>query len=523
MPALPRYNVFTHLNADKAPLYRAILGIFAQAKARFVIHLRPSDLESQLAVRPEWHQDASPVESALQQLVEWGNLESHADTAEVSTVQDFWRVRSLYQMSPAGEAVEAAMAVFEQSIQRPGELQAAALDDIRKQLRQIVRLTQDASIDNDEVFNTFSLLRQRFDELTTQAQRFISGLQRRTDLESLDVELFLAYKRRLIDYLERFLSQLVLATYEIASMVRPIDLGAMLPLLRRVAERELIDRLTVTEHDRAEALENWQQRWSGLCSWFVGDGAHASQAEELRNTARSAIRSLVAAVTGINDRRAGRSDRASDLRALALWFAQAEHDEDAHRIWRAAFALHSSRHLSIDQESIDHRANEPVLSTTSWLDAPPLTISPRLHSCGRYSARGSAAKVIDRSAERAYLARLAAEESAEIHQARSILATGARVRLSKLDELPNAAFQLFLDVLGDALAAAPGADGTISTTSSDGTLQIELSPTRDGQIAVIRTSSGVLLGEDHYIRIVSNVPEESETARLPEAAQFVAP
>jgi len=57
----------------------------------------------------------------------------------------------------------------------------------------------------------FSLLRQRFDELTAQAQRFIGGLQRRIELQGLNVESFLTYKQRLIDYLERFLSQLVLA------------------------------------------------------------------------------------------------------------------------------------------------------------------------------------------------------------------------------------------------------------------------------------------------------------------------
>jgi len=60
----------------------------------------------------------------LQQLMAWGNLEAHPDTAEVLTVDDFWRVRNLYQMSPAGEAAEAALAVFEQSLRQPGELQA---------------------------------------------------------------------------------------------------------------------------------------------------------------------------------------------------------------------------------------------------------------------------------------------------------------------------------------------------------------------------------------------------------------
>jgi len=125
--------------------------------------------------------------------------------------------------------------------------------------------------------------------------------------------------------------------------IRSIEPERIAPLLHRVAERELVDRLTVTDEDRAVARRAWQQRWEGLCSWFVGSDTRPSQAEELRGAARAAIPSLVAAVTGINDRRAGRSDRAADLRALALWFAEAEDDLAAHRLWRGAFALDSCR------------------------------------------------------------------------------------------------------------------------------------------------------------------------------------
>ena len=120
-------------------MYRTVLNVFVQAKARFVIHLRPTDVERHLADDGVRYADGTAVEMVLQQLMAWGNLEAHPDTAEVLTVDDFWRVRNLYQMSPAGEAAEAALAVFEQSLRQPGELQAAALDDIRKQLDQIGR------------------------------------------------------------------------------------------------------------------------------------------------------------------------------------------------------------------------------------------------------------------------------------------------------------------------------------------------------------------------------------------------
>jgi len=152
-----------------------------------------------------------------------------------------------------------------------------------------------------------------------------------------------------------------------------------------------------------------------------------------------------------------------------------------------------------------------VSSTTRWIDAPPVRISPRLHNSGRYAARGGPQKVIDRSAERAKLGQLAVQEAGEIRRSRQMLATGRRLRLSQLDELPEGAFQLFLDLLGDALAAKTGSAAAVSVTSSDGVLQIDLEPTEDGAKAVIRTTAGVLIGEDHYLTI-RPVVEDGEKA-----------
>jgi hypothetical protein len=77
--------------------------------------------------------------------------------------------------------------------------------------------------------------------------------------------------------------------------------------------------------------------------------------------------------------------------------------------------------------------------------------------------------------------------------------------------LPEGAFQLFLDLLGDALAAKTGSAAAVSVTSSDGVLQIDLERTEDGAMAVIRTTAGVLIGEDHYLTI-RPVVEDCEKA-----------
>src|SRR5260370_31882963 len=88
---LSNYDVFAHLSAEKCAMYRTVLNVFVQAKARFVIHLRPTDVERHLADDGVRYADGTAVEMMLQQLIAWGNLEAHPDTAEGLTVDDFWR------------------------------------------------------------------------------------------------------------------------------------------------------------------------------------------------------------------------------------------------------------------------------------------------------------------------------------------------------------------------------------------------------------------------------------------------
>jgi Protein of unknown function (DUF2397) len=71
---------------------------------------------------------------------------------------------------------------------------------------------------------------------------------------------------------------------------------------------------------------------------------------------------------------------------------------------------------------------------------------------------------------------------------------------------------LFLQLLGDALAAGPPGTRGIEAISSDGTLAIRLQPVLDGAVAEIHTPDGVLRGADHVITISDSRAEAPERA-----------
>lgn len=508
-----RLRAFAYLNADKAPLYRAVMRVFVEAKTRFTLHLRPPEITAALVtLEPAEPVDAPGVEAALAQLCDWGNLEAHPDTADVATVEEFYRPRYLFQLTPEGEAVERALAVYEDELQRRGELQSAALSDIRVLLGELAALAEAPEPDEAKAHRTLRTLRDRFDELTSRAQAFMSSLQRTIDLQGVDVTRFLAYKETLIGYLERFIGELVVATADIGATIERIEGLRVDRLLLMAAQRDLADALDPTPADQAAARAGWRARWSGLRSWFVGHPSAPAQAEVLRARARASIPALLLAVASIHDRRVTRSDRSTDLRTLARWFADADSDQEAHRLWRAAFALAPSRHLVIDAATLGEREARPVSAQTSWLEAPPLRIAPRLRASGRYLRRGRPNDVIDRSGEKALLAEAAAAEAEQIAAARRRLASGARSRLSDLGALDPTEFALFLDLLGDALAVKIGVDETVEVVSSDGTMHVTIEPTADGRAATIVTSAGRFSGADHYLTIRDLVIRPGEGA-----------
>ena len=525
-PQASHFKPFAHLAAPNAGLYRRVMLAFVAAKRRFVVHLRAEDVDAELAndhagslAEPPIAADLSgPVDQealvdALSKLVEWGNLRSDPDTSRVTSVEDFHRARFLYQLTHAGEAAERSLMVFDEQLGRRGALQAVALADIATSLRALRELTREAEADPSRAGLLLRDLVARCTELADNAQAFMGSLQRTIDLYDVEIDAFRAYKDRLIDYLERFIKDLVGVGGEIAGLLGELDPPDVEAILTMVARREAEDAAPGApgpagdEPDPREVafvaeLAAWRERWQGLRQWFVSQPDHPSQAMLLRARARKAIPDLLAVVAMINERRAGRSDRTADFRELAVWFAEAPGEASMHRLWRVAFGLHGSRHLTLDPDTAEARLRDPVSAATPWSVAPSLLISPRLRRTGSYERRGRPNRVINRADGRRLLAERAAAEAEQTAAARARLAIGRPIRLGQLGELEPDAFRLFLSLLGEALSARRPGDREVCATTADGSLMVRMIPITNPPLVEVRTTAGVFRGPDQVIEIV---------------------
>jgi len=500
-PAALQADLFRHVSAEKATLYRCVMDTFAAAKRQFRLHLRPDE------VLAEGGWDMQPprieeVQAALTQLTEWGNLESQPDTARVASLSDFYRARFLYRLSQGGEAVETALAAFARTLQRRAELQTVALEDITAQLQTLQALADESAPDAAKVHATLRDLVRVFESLADNAQAFMAGIGRSLELQQAQADAVLAYKRRLIDYLERFIGDLVGRSGGIAQRIQALS-PRIDPLLWLAAQREARDSAPGNEAEQLDAdargRQAWRERWTGLRRWFVAHAHEPSQAELLRSKARAAIPQLLAAIAMLNERRSGRSDRSADFRALADWFAACANDDEAHRLARVVFALNPARHFSLNP-ALQEGARE-LPASTPWAEAPPLRIHPRLREYGEAAPRGVMARVQAKDEERRLLAAQLREEHAQIEAARQRLATGRPTRLSELGSLDAHAFALFLSLLGEALTAQGTQDEAVDLQSGDGLLRIRLLPLHADSRAAIATPAGTFAGRDHQITI----------------------
>ena len=312
-------------------------------------------------------------------------------------------------------------------------------------------------------------------DLAENAQAFMGSLQRTIDLYELDTDAFRAYKDRLIEYLERFIKDLTGIGGEIAELLGGLDPGrdrsaagarraAATPRTPRPGAGA-VPRTSASRRSRPE-LASWQERWLGLQQWFISSPEHPSQAKLLRARARKAIPDLLAVVAMLNERRAGRSDRTADFRELAVWFAQAPDEAGMHRLWQATFGLHSSRHLTVDADTAQARAERPGLPVHGVARGAAADDQPATAANRQLRAAGEA-EPGDRPprGQRQLLAERAAAEAEQTAAARARLVTEHPIRLSDLGHLDPDAFSLFLALLGEALSEQRPGEREIRTTT----------------------------------------------------------
>lgn len=488
-----------------APLYRAMLSVFTDAKTRYRIHLRPEQVEAEIRRR------GLPVEipetglgDALEQLKTWGNLRRTHDTRRVATLAEFHRRHFLYQLTPEGEVAERAVGEISRALEESGSLQTVMLSAMLRGLGALEQEMEGPQPRADRLYEALFNIHRQFEALTANASTFMVRLDTVLDAAEIGEESFLAYKGAVIAYLRDFIHELAELEPHIVRRLRDLTQRAE-TFCDLAASADEAPALLGERNVNTELLHKWQ----GIVAWFIGRDGEVPTVEMLRGAARQAINRILSILERLHEKRVRRQDRSADLVRLAEWFedlGRREDPEALHRLFQNAFSLYSARHFSGLGEEPEHVPK----GLLSWWNAPVVEVETTLRQRGRRAVRGRAGRMVDHGKARRKLRDEHVARRRRDDEALASLVDVPARRLSELPRLGEDELRLLLSILDRLLAAPKDSDGIRHARSRDGRLRLRLDPPQ-GE-TVVESKLGRLTLPDFFLHV------EDLHARIPEKA-----
>lgn len=501
-----RLNAYTYLSAPERLEHVAIMRVFC---GTLLADLVVPDIMAKLrqAGGSAAGLDADTLTVRLEQLVQWGNLLRSSHTVKASSISEYQRSRSRYQLSKLGERIQRDADGVLAEADAAREVSNELLALVERGLRELADLvTAPGGIEPQDGLERVSTLFVQFTEFADSIRDFYACLGQVLSRYDLDSAEYQGFKELLLDYVEAITEDVAFRAPRVSEALDTLWPHVPALLTRLDAHAQGLTRLSPQGESRMEIrVQRSRGReladWEGLRGWFSDTDGQGSQVDQLRDATLRALQSLLANAKRMLRSATGEMSRRKDLLRLARWFDEAA-PQDAHDIAVAAFGLYSARHLGIPPAT-----DEVVPAYTSWWTGPVVKVPVALRERGSRAQRGRTSSVEDHSAQKQRLReaarRRAAARAAAADELRSASGRFTEVRLT------SAALGLLLELLATALGNAQlsrrvGTDGERTTefdldsaSSEDAELRIRLTVRRTtGTRTVLYSADGDLLLDD---------------------------
>ncbi|MFI8940076.1 TIGR02677 family protein [Streptomyces syringium] len=449
--AWQRLTAYAYLSAPERLEHAAIMRVFCRT---LLADMAAPDVLAKLADSggPAAGLDAETLTVRLEQLVRWGNLlrSSHAVTA--SSITEYQRGRSRYQLTKLGERIQRDADEVLAGADAAREVSSELLALVERGLRELTGLVQrPGGVEPQDALERVSTVFVQFTEFADSVRDFYAYLGQVLARYDLDGAEYQGFKELLLDYVEAITEDVAFRAPRIAAVLN--GLWPQLPdLLNRLNAhaRGLSGPSPALEGQPELRVQRSRGRemtdWEGLLGWFTDVEGQGSQVDQLRDATLRALQSLLANAKRMLRSASGEMSRRKDLLRLARWFDEAA-PNDAHDIAVAAFGLYSARHMSFPPAP-----DEVVPAYTSWWTGPAVEVPIALRERGSCAQRGRASAVEDHSQQKRRLQQAARDRAAARRAAadelRSASGRFAQVRLT------SAALALLLELLATALGNA---------------------------------------------------------------------
>lgn len=491
-------DLFRFSTTDLRELHLAVMGAFEQAAV-----LAPAlnlDAVRAALVAAGWDEplDDETLQRALASLVGWRLLEATQDhAARYVTPEEFERRNLQWSLTPRGEAAIAGVLHALDALRHAVGLQTAVLDAIGDGLVDVADLMEAprTAATDARLHIKLAEVERHLGALVAAVRQFNGHLQRLLRDDGADDGVFVDVKRRTVEYLDEYVEGVERPQRRLAAAIGRVEAAGLAAVLDRALAGANLAPVAGGDPGPAWLAER-RRRWDALRAWFAPAAASPALVAGLLDVARTAIVELLRVLERRWDSRRRSASIANDFRALARWFQAAPGDDEAHRLFAAAFGLWPARHAHLPPLDGEERA-----PSTSWLEGGPVDVAPALRSTGTLVNRGRVTPVADPSFVRAARQREQAAALQAHDELRTSLTTAGAVRLSSFGRLPADAFAELLALLAAGLDAPLDADSARRALSADGRVEVVLRDPGDGRAAALATAAGVLRGPDLVMSI----------------------
>jgi uncharacterized protein (TIGR02677 family) len=391
----PRLHLFAYVQAREHRTYLAIMRLFTST---LLADLSAGEVAAALAVAEReggiapGESDVDTVIDRLRQLVHWGNLVVGRRETIAASIAEFQHGSVRYQVSKLAVRVQRDIDALLRVPEGAREVSRELLPAIERGLSEINATLSDALAAEQRAAGSASTRRSKerlaeqvttvflqHAELAATVRDFYAYLGHMVTRHHLAPEEIAGFRNLLVEYIQMVVEDVLRHTETIAGALTSLDSRELVRMLGPA------DQLgTEVERARGRSEADWQE----LTDWFVDAPGRPSQVAALREATARAIGSLLASVKRATSGGGLLPGRRGELLKLARWFDESNPD-GAHRLYAAAFGLHSARHLlpAPDYDSDNHEV--------AWRDGPVLDVTVNVRSRGDRGARGRTSRVLD--------------------------------------------------------------------------------------------------------------------------------
>jgi uncharacterized protein (TIGR02677 family) len=429
------------------------------------------------------------LRGALDHLAKWGFAEPFRDyTAPVRDYQGVVVRQEAWALTRKGRGIVAAVRAAVVDTRRALQLPSRLLDSVELTIRGVLEhLVGDRGIlpmDLDDV-------RTRIDELQRVTADFYTALAQMVQSDVTDDGVFGDNRDRVIEALRQFPREYGRALRRVETALSDLRAAGH----RQIAEAAVAHAGLVDARDQQYWIEERVRRLSDLEAWFAPDGT----VHRLISSATGAVYTLLVAIDRRYSARRRGSDLGVDFHALARSLHRQHTDEDARRVYAAAFGDWPAWHATggAADEDVAHGT-----AASAGTGRHQVEVTLREHERqGRASGRPR--KVPDTSAQRIAAAEAAAAEARRRRRLADLLVTEGEVGLDHFTGLESEPAEVLFRAIETALASFDPVTGCGVAHADGANVLVEVRPGIAGRTISVELADGRLTGPDLRVSVIT--------------------